>query len=344
MPWVIDPHLEVVRATRPTGGCCVSGHGFVSIVASERGSRIASTASPSACRPCGHSCSVATAGPKRRHGRPREQQPHGSISEATVGQTLGGTGGLDLEPASDEPPDVFVHDPRAPLRTLGGRGCSTNNSEIVGPRDQRPQESRHDILVAGEITCDLFVAVDGLCGAFVVRLVRVTAQGSGICLTDSVVRILAGSGPRSTGGQTASASNGVVRARISIGNTYVELGAGERLRVEIGGSSHATHTQLERASATPRTHGLRRGDHGPACLSRRTLPLDRGASGASIVHLHDDDGPIGDRPLSAAGCEPLTLSVRRRGGRRLRAEVSKAPGSRQSRFARRRRDLPVPLP
>jgi len=169
--------------------------------------------------------------------------------------SLGGTGRLDIEPAADEPPDVFVHDPRAPLRTLGGRGCSTSNGEIVGPRDQRPQESRRDILVydgpclteplvvAGEITCDLFVGVDGSCGDFIVRLVRVTAEGPAICLTDSVMRILPGNPPRSAGGQAASGSNGVVRARMSIGHTYVELGAGERLRVEIGGSSHPRYAR-----------------------------------------------------------------------------------------------------
>lgn len=163
--------------------------------------------------------------------------------------SLSGTGRLVPDPAADEPPDVFVHDPRSPLRSMGGNGCSTNNGSIVGPRDQRQQESRNDLLiydgaplsgtlvVAGEVRCELYVSIDGLCADFVVRLVRVTLDGSALGLTEGVVRIHEGGLSPAPYASVSSLPSGVVRVRMSAGHTYVELHPGERLRLEIGGSS-----------------------------------------------------------------------------------------------------------
>lgn len=160
-----------------------------------------------------------------------------------------GTGRLVSDPVADEPPDIIVHDPRSPLLSVGGNGCSTNNGSIVGPRDQRQQESRNDLLVydgaplsstliaAGEVTCDLYVGIEGRNADFVVRLVRVMVDGTAIGLTEGVVRIHEGGLSQASHARVAQLPSGVVRIRMSVGHTYVELQPGERLRLEIAASS-----------------------------------------------------------------------------------------------------------
>src|SRR6185436_2239115 len=57
-----------------------------------------------------------------------------------------GDGRLGTDPPKREPPDRFVYDPADPVRTLGGRLCC-GAQYLPGPQDQRPNESRADVLV-----------------------------------------------------------------------------------------------------------------------------------------------------------------------------------------------------
>ncbi len=63
--------------------------------------------------------------------------------------TAAGNGTLSVEPAAGEPPDVFRYDPRDPVPTVGGTTFLPGLyiAANAGPRDQRPVESRSDVLV-----------------------------------------------------------------------------------------------------------------------------------------------------------------------------------------------------
>jgi putative CocE/NonD family hydrolase len=63
--------------------------------------------------------------------------------------SLLGDGLLNTTPPEQEPPDKYVYDPAHPVITAGGSTCCGEDSLPVtmGPRDQRPNEYRHDVLV-----------------------------------------------------------------------------------------------------------------------------------------------------------------------------------------------------
>ena len=60
--------------------------------------------------------------------------------------SIGGDGALSLSPPKSERPDVFEYDPANPVPTIGGRLCC-GDAIPPGPFDQRPNESRQDVLV-----------------------------------------------------------------------------------------------------------------------------------------------------------------------------------------------------
>ena len=58
-----------------------------------------------------------------------------------------GNGTLSEAPAVKEPSDQYVYDPRDPVPTVGGPLCCDATHLAAGPRDQRPVELRHDVLI-----------------------------------------------------------------------------------------------------------------------------------------------------------------------------------------------------
>ena len=63
--------------------------------------------------------------------------------------SLFGDGFLDTDPPEQETADQFNYDPAHPVMTIGGSTCCVEDSTPVsmGPRDQRPNEYRTDVLV-----------------------------------------------------------------------------------------------------------------------------------------------------------------------------------------------------
>lgn len=114
--------------------------------------------------------------------------------------SIGGDGTLTRNAPSTETPDVFEYDPGNPVRTIGGRLCCGNDVLPPGPFDQRPNESRSDVLVfstpplasdvevTGFIKLELYAATSAIDTDFTAMLVDVEPSGYARFLTDGIVR------------------------------------------------------------------------------------------------------------------------------------------------------------
>jgi putative CocE/NonD family hydrolase len=112
---------------------------------------------------------------------------------------LSGDGRLDLVPAEAERADQFDYDPGNPVPTIGGRLCC-GEALPPGPFDQRPNETRSDILifstprlardleVTGFISVELFASSSAVDTDFTALLADVDANGYARFLTDGIVR------------------------------------------------------------------------------------------------------------------------------------------------------------
>ena len=74
-----------------------------------------------------------------------------------------GDGVLSIAPPEEETPDEYVYDPEHPVITIGGSTCCTEDTYAVsmGPRDQRPNEYRPDVLVYQTPPLDRDIEVTG---------------------------------------------------------------------------------------------------------------------------------------------------------------------------------------
>lgn len=111
----------------------------------------------------------------------------------------GGDGALSLSPPKKERPDIFEYDPANPVPTVGGRLCC-GDAMPPGPFDQRPNESRQDVLVfstpplekdvevTGYVTVELYAATTARDTDFTAMLVDVSPDGYARYLTDGIAR------------------------------------------------------------------------------------------------------------------------------------------------------------
>ena len=156
--------------------------------------------------------------------------------------TAAGDGTLDAVAPGDEPPDHFVYDPGDPAPTCGG------NTLIIpmGVQDQRPVETRADVLVytsdavtaplevTGPITVTLHAATSAPDTDFTAKLVDVRPDGYAQNLADGIVRAryrLSRETP------TLLTPGEVVRYTIDLWATSHVFGPGHRIRVEISSSN-----------------------------------------------------------------------------------------------------------
>lgn len=113
--------------------------------------------------------------------------------------SLSGDGALSVSAPAAEKKDDFDYDPQNPVRTIGGRLCC-GQALPPGPADQRPNESRADVLVfstppltedtevTGFITLDLYASTSAVDTDFTALLVDVDESGYARFLTDGIVR------------------------------------------------------------------------------------------------------------------------------------------------------------
>jgi uncharacterized protein len=127
-----------------------------------------------------------------------QYQPY-YLHSAGQANTLHGDGTLSAEPPRDELPDVYLYNPMRPVPTIGGQ-IILPGGNAMGPRDQRPVETRDDVLVystpvfdrpvevTGPIELVLFVASSARDTDFTGKLVDVHPDGRAIILTEGILR------------------------------------------------------------------------------------------------------------------------------------------------------------
>jgi uncharacterized protein len=113
--------------------------------------------------------------------------------------TAAGDGTLSVQAPASEPPATFTYDPADPVPTIGGRLCC-GAATHPGPYDQRPNQSRPDVLVfstpplaadvevTGYVRMELFAASSAVDTDFTALLADVDPTGYARFLTDGIVR------------------------------------------------------------------------------------------------------------------------------------------------------------
>jgi putative CocE/NonD family hydrolase len=111
-------------------------------------------------------------------------------------------GALRTRPPAREAPTRYSYDPNDPVLTLGANGSHfpVPNLLVVGPADQRPNESRQDVLVystsplaedvamIGPVTARLYAASSAKDTDFTVKLMDVCPDGRALNVTEGIVR------------------------------------------------------------------------------------------------------------------------------------------------------------
>lgn len=114
--------------------------------------------------------------------------------------TLNGDGSLRLDKIGQDPPDIYVYNPINPVPTLGGQLCCDPAFQASGAYDQRPVETRDDVLVytspsmemdtevTGPVTVTLYASSSARDTDFTAKLLDVEPSGFARNLTDGIIR------------------------------------------------------------------------------------------------------------------------------------------------------------
>ena len=159
-----------------------------------------------------------------------------------------GDGSLSTQAPRAEPPDHYAYDPADPVRTLGGRLCCGKEFKAYhpGPADQRPNESRKDVLVystgplardmevTGFISAEFYAASSTVDTDFTAMLVDVDPTGYARPLADGIVRARY----RSSREHAQLLQPGQVeKYAIDLGATANVFKSGHRLRLYVSSSN-----------------------------------------------------------------------------------------------------------
>jgi len=113
---------------------------------------------------------------------------------------LNGDGTLSTVAPQNETSDHFIYNPAEPVPTIGGPLCCDAFHLPAGPRDQRPDESRRDVLVfttpafkkdfevTGPVSLELYASSTAVDTDFTAKLVDVWPSGFAQNLTEGIVR------------------------------------------------------------------------------------------------------------------------------------------------------------
>jgi uncharacterized protein len=159
-----------------------------------------------------------------------------------------GDGRLSPTPPRRERADRFEYDPANPVRTLGGRLCCGKAflPYHPGPADQRPNESRpdvlvystgpltHDLEVTGFVTAEVWAATSAVDTDFTAMLVDVNPSGYARYLADGILR----GRYRSSRERAEPLQPGrIERYEIDLGATANVFKAGHQLRLYVSSSN-----------------------------------------------------------------------------------------------------------
>jgi uncharacterized protein len=162
-------------------------------------------------------------------------------------------GVLAREEPGEDPPDEYDYDPRDPVPTLGG-SLLMPDAYRAGPRDQRANQERTDVLVytseelaedytiIGSVYATLHAASSAPDTDFVARLVNVYPDGRAIGVTDGIIRASARESYPAPGviepKEPSSITPGEVYEYVlDMWATGITFESGHRIRVEVTSSS-----------------------------------------------------------------------------------------------------------
>jgi uncharacterized protein len=123
------------------------------------------------------------------------------LHSAKAANGLAGDGTLSLSAPADERPDQYVYNPDDAVPTIGGPLCCRALPTGIGPEDQRPAETRDDVLVfstpaftkntevTGHVQLDLYVSSSVVDTDFTGKLVDVWPDGFAQNLTEGILRL-----------------------------------------------------------------------------------------------------------------------------------------------------------
>ena len=162
--------------------------------------------------------------------------------------SLLGDGGLDTTAPEQEPSDGYSYDPLHPVMTLGGSTCCSEQSLAVpmGPRDQRPNEYRQDVLVytgpvletelevTGPVKLVLYASSSARDTDFCAKLVDVFPDGYAMNVAEGILRARY----RDSWEQPTLMEPGAVyKLEIDLWSTSNAFLPGHRVRVEVTSSN-----------------------------------------------------------------------------------------------------------
>jgi putative CocE/NonD family hydrolase len=159
---------------------------------------------------------------------------------------------LTLDKALSETPTKefslsYNSDPCNPVSTIGGRNLFLPS----GPRDQRPIESREDVLVftskpleedievTGNLEAKLYFSTDAADTDVVVRLTDVYPDGKSILISDGICRTATPSKPNhNSSNASLNESKEIRELTIDLWSTSTIFAKGHCIRISICGSNY----------------------------------------------------------------------------------------------------------
>jgi putative CocE/NonD family hydrolase len=203
--------------------------------------------------------------------------------------TAAGDGELSTEAPAQTAADTFLYDPQRPVPSLGGRVMAPSTANAAGPVDQRPAETRDDVLcftspvltepleVTGHVSLTLYASSSAPDTDFTGKLVDVFPDGRAIFLTDGIIRAryrnsLAEPEPLTPGEP--------VELGLDLSVTSNVFRPGHRIRLEVSSSNFPrfdrntnTGGVIADESAGEAIVAVNRVLHGPGYPSRLILPV-----------------------------------------------------------------------
>jgi putative CocE/NonD family hydrolase len=203
--------------------------------------------------------------------------------------TAAGDGELSTEAPAQTAADTFLYDPQRPVPSLGGRLMLPSTANAAGPVDQRPVETRDDVLcftsavltkpleVTGHVSLTLYASSSAPDTDFTGKLVDVFPDGRAIFLTDGIIRVryrksLAEPEPLTPGEPYQLSLDLSVTSNVFL--------PGHRIRLEVSSSNFPrfdrntnTGGVIANESADQATIAVNRVLHGPDCPSQLILPV-----------------------------------------------------------------------
>lgn len=178
--------------------------------------------------------------------------------------SLLGDGMLGPERATGTEPDSFTYDPMHPVPTIGGSTCCTEATVPVsmGPRDQRPNEYRSDVLcytsepltapleVTGPVKAVVYVSSSAVDTDFTAKLVDVRPDGYAMNVAQGIQRARYREGFREA---KLMEPGEVYPIEIDLWSTSNCFLPGHRVRVEISSSNFP---QFDRNPNTGHAFGM----------------------------------------------------------------------------------------